>query len=170
MRFVEHHQVPLVARHVIGLVGGKLVGGDDDLAIHSEGLALAGLDLLPIGARFQDDGGEGEFFLEFLRPLLAQAGRHDQQDAAPVLGPALRDDQAGFDRLSQPNLVCKQHAVGDRGREGKEGRINLMRVEVYASGGERPGKSVVRHALKRQAMGQILAVVGGVGRHRVGSG
>ena len=53
----------------------------------------------------QDQAVKVELVLQFLVPLLAQVGRHDDEDTAPALGPALRDDEAGLDRLAQTHLI-----------------------------------------------------------------
>jgi len=63
-------------------------------------------------------------------PLLAQVGGHDDQDAATALGPALRDDEAGLDGFSEPDLVREDDAARQRIAAGEEGRLDLMRVEV----------------------------------------
>ena len=71
-----------------------------------------------------------ELLEQLLLPLLAQARRRDDQDAALALGPVLRDDDARFDRLPEADLVGEDDAVQVRRLEREEGRIDLMRLRL----------------------------------------
>ena len=50
------------------------------------------------------DGGEEELVGQLLAPLLAQVGRHDDQQAALSFGPVLGEQKPGLDGLAQARL------------------------------------------------------------------
>ena len=109
VRFIEHHEVPVNGLDVISLGLGELVGADHRAgqrgAREDEGIRLVLLAQRVVVLGLQDQAVQVELVLQFLMPLLAQVGRHDDEDAAPALGPALRDDEAGLDRLAQTHLI-----------------------------------------------------------------
>jgi hypothetical protein len=49
-----------------------------------------------------------------LLPLLTQGGGDDEDDAAAALGPALGDDEAGFDGFAETDFVGQDDASGER--------------------------------------------------------
>ena len=51
-----------------------------------------------------------ELFVHFLVPLLAEVRGRDDEDAPPPFRPLLRDDQPGFDGLSQSHFIREQRA------------------------------------------------------------
>ena len=53
---------------------------------------------------------QAERVLQLLMPLLAQVGRHDDEDAALALGPALGDDQTRFDGFAQTHFIGQDYA------------------------------------------------------------
>lgn len=59
-------------------------------------LLLKGL----VRRRFHDLGSERELFEQLLLPLLTQRCWDDENDPPLMLGPALRQNQPGFDRLA----------------------------------------------------------------------
>lgn len=60
---------------------------------------------------FEDQPLQAELVLQLLVPLLAQVRRNDDEDLPPPFGPTLGKDQAGFDGLTQTNLVGEDHAA-----------------------------------------------------------
>lgn len=105
MRLVDDHEVPVHLAHEIALAENELVRADNDLVVDSEGVLDALLREGVRGARFQDDRRQEELVLELDLPLLPQRGGNDKQDAAAALGPLLREDERGLDRLVKADLV-----------------------------------------------------------------
>ena len=92
----------------VNVTGGKLVRANDDpvrTCAHSrcsiEGVRHTILDGLSERLGFKDRGACGQLVGQVLMPLFAQAGRRGGEAAALVLGPGLRNQQAGFDSLAQ---------------------------------------------------------------------
>ena len=117
MRFVDHHQVPRHALHCVRLASGELVGANDDpvrTRTHGrcgvEGVRYTILDRLSERLGLKDRGGQAELVCQLLMPLLAQIGRHDDEDVTLALGPALCDQQASLNGLTQAHLVGQDHA------------------------------------------------------------
>jgi len=110
---VDDHQVPRDRDDIVRFVAGEVVGADDEAGLVGlEGIGVARLDGLVVGAGFEDGGGQEELLGEFLMPLLAQVRRGDDEDAAPPLGPALREEDASLDGFPKSDLVGEQGAVG----------------------------------------------------------
>jgi len=76
-----------------------------------------------------------------LLPLLAQGGRQYQQDFPAPFGPALANDDAGFNGFAQPHFVGQDDALGKRRAQRKQGGIDLVRVQVNPRGGDRAGQA-----------------------------
>jgi hypothetical protein len=93
---------------------------------------IAGFDGIIVGLGFEDEARKAKLVQEFLLPLLAEGSWENEEDGAPTFGPALRDDESGFNRLAEANLVGQDHAFGERGAEGCDCGVNLVRVEVHA--------------------------------------
>ena len=128
--FVDDDEVPGDLLQVGGAGGGEVVGADGDEAVLADG----------DGTAFEDGGGQREFFGKLLLPLLAQGGGEDQQDFAATFGPALGDDDTGFDGFSETHFIGKQDAGGERGADGEECGVDLVGIEVDAGVGDGAGK------------------------------
>ena len=165
MRLIEDDHVPGNPAEVFRLLRPELVGDDDDGIVGLEGARLAGLDPVPVALGFQDHGGEPEFVLQFLHPLLAQGGRHDQENAPLALRPPLRDHQSRLDGFAQAHLVGQNGAARDRRLQREQRRIDLMRVHFDARGGERLGERIIAHALQRDAVGKVETMIRRVAGH-----
>src|SRR5690606_7714764 len=89
--------------------------------------------LLPdrvIASGFENQSLQAELLLQFLVPLLAQVGRDNDKNLAPSLGPALRDDQTGFNGFAEPHFVSEEHTARKRIAAGEERCIDLMRIQI----------------------------------------
>ena len=163
VRFVHDHQVPRHAPQIVGLGLGELVAADDDAAALLKRQFVAVLALLLVAFGFQNQRLQAELVLQFLVPLLAQVGGHDDKDAPLAFGPALGDDQTGFDGLAQPHLVGQDDALGQRAVKRKQRGIDLVRVQVHLRVHQRGGQHVggVRIHAARQKPGDVLGLVGG---------
>ena len=75
---------------------------------------------------------DAEQVQQLVLPLADQRLRHDQQDALRALGPALGDDQSGFDRLAEPDLVGEDAAAFAQPPEREDDRVDLMGVRIDA--------------------------------------
>ena len=117
MRFVHHRQVPRHTFEVVRLGLGELVRADDDAIVLVKRVRLTGLAQLVVVFGFQYEGLQAELVLQLLVPLLAQVGRHDDQDVSLALCPALGDDQTCFYRLAQPYFIRKNHSFRQRAFE-----------------------------------------------------
>ena len=95
--FVHYHQVPGHAAQIVGLGLGKLIRADEHAAGLFKRLFVASFDNLFVAFGLQDQRLQAEFVLQFLMPMLAQIGRGNDEDVPFALGPALGDDQTGFD-------------------------------------------------------------------------
>ena len=118
MGFVDDHQIPWQGVHVARLAFDELVGTDDDLGRFKRA-ELALFDRRVVGPGFQNAAGEKEFLREFLIPLRAQVGGHDDQNPALSLRPFLRQHEAGFDGLAKADFIGQQRAFGKRRPESE---------------------------------------------------
>ncbi len=116
-----------------------------------EGIELAGSDFLVERARFQNDRGEVELVGQFLSPLFAQVCRQNHQQAALALGPLLREQEARLDGLPKPDFIRQNRPFGERAAEGKEGSLDLVRIEIDLSIGEHGGKLL--NTIRGRALG-----------------
>ena len=172
---VHHHQIPGHRTDGVRFAGRKLVRANDD-AVGSrpgdgssiEWIVDTVLDALPERLRFENGGGKPEFVGQFLMPLLAQVGRCDDQNAALAFGPALRDQETGFDGLAQAHLIGQDHALGKRIARGEQGRIDLMRVQIDLRIQQSTSHPVhgVGRTLQRQLVGEVGELVRAV-QHRL---
>ncbi len=86
-------------------------------------------------------------------PLLPQRRRDHDKDPAASLRPALRDDERRFDRLSKPDLIRQQNALGKRRPQGEERSVHLVRVEIHSGVAERarqPARGIRRFAERQR--------------------
>ena len=169
--FVQHRQIPAHPLEFIGLALGELVGADDRAGSLEEGLRVALGALRLVAVAVENQGLDAELLQQLLMPLLAQVGRHDDQDVPAPLGPALRDHQAGLDRLAQPHLVGQDHALRQRVAEGEQRGLDLMRVQIdlriHQRGGQQIcGLTAPAHSTRKLPC-DVLAVVGGQLRYRM---
>src|SRR5262249_52741573 len=107
-------------------------GCDDDAVTMIERPGNSFLAQVVVVLALDDDGRKRELVVKLLAPLFAQRGGHDQQDAALAFGPALRNDEAGFDGLAQADLIGKQYTLGKRRGEREQGGVYLMRIHIDA--------------------------------------
>ncbi len=49
-----------------------------------------------------------------------------------TFGPALGDDQAGFDRFSEADLIGEDAAAFAKAPQGEDDRVNLVRIWIDA--------------------------------------
>jgi len=71
-------------------------------------------DLRVVRPRLEDAARQEELLAQLLVPLLAQVRRRDDEDAAPALCPALRQHEAGLDRLPEADFVGEDRAARQR--------------------------------------------------------
>ena len=84
--------------------------------------------------------------------MLAECGGNNQNDAAFAFGPALGDDDGGFDGFAEAHFVGQYHAFGEGRADGEEGCIHLVRVEIYFGSGE--GSREAFHFAAGAALGE----------------
>jgi len=77
-------------------------------------------------------------------------------------------DQSGLDRLAQPNLVGEHRPMRERRAEGKEGGLDLVRVQINLGIDERPGQLL--DAVRRAPLGQFVREEGTVEVRQVHGG
>ena len=111
MGFVQNHQIPLDGLDVIGLGLGELVRADDGACCALERVAAVLLAKGVVALGLQQNTLQVELVLQFLVPLLAQVGGHDDQDATAALSPALGDHQPRLDGLAEPHFVGQDDAA-----------------------------------------------------------
>jgi len=110
--FIDDDEIPGRGDDVIGLVSSEVVGADDEVGLVGlERIAGARLGCLFVGTGFENGGGEEEFFCQFLVPLLAKVRGRDDEDTAFALGPALGEEDTGFDGLAETDLVGEEGTV-----------------------------------------------------------
>ena len=72
------------------------------------------------------------------------------------------DDQTRFDGFAETHLIGEDHPFEDGRPQGKERRIDLMWVQVYAGIEEGAANAVyTRSAQSSQFVSKILGMVGG---------
>jgi hypothetical protein len=128
--FVDDDEVPGDLFEVCGAGGREVIGADGNMVRLPEARSFA----------FKDNGREGEFFGEFLLPLLAEGSGEDEEDFTAPFGPALRDDDTSFDRFAKPYFVGEEDAFCEGGANREEGGIDLVGVEVNARVGDGAGQ------------------------------
>ena len=80
--------------------------------------------------RIDDRRVDVEAFAKLARPLIAQAGRRQDQHAVRrPPRPQLRKDQARLNRLPEPDVVCQQHARAEAA-DNRQRRLELMGEEI----------------------------------------
>lgn len=160
MSLVDDDQVPFGLREVRFLGAGELVRADDDGILLPEGVEVAGLDLCVERTGFQDERGQEELVGEFLTPLLAEIGRHDDQEPALAFGPPLGKQDARLDGLTETHLVGEDGPFGQGRLKGKEGGLDLVGIQIDLGISQRSRQFA--DAVRRTAFGQLMGKVGGV--------
>lgn len=115
--------------HVAGLALGELVRADDDV----RGLQWAKLALLDggvIGLAFKDAARQEKLFREFLKSLLSQVRRRNDEHSPLALGPFPGKHEARFDGSPEADLIRKQSTLREGRLKRKQRRVNLMRVQI----------------------------------------
>lgn len=130
--------------------GGFLVGIRK--ALFPKGLRRLGID---------QDGGKAELVLQFALPLLAERCGADDEDPALAFGPELAHHKARLDRLAEAHLVRQENALRERRAQGKERRLDLMRIQVDRRVQKRLPKTVeILAAFPRQGIREELCLIG----------
>ena len=80
-----------------------------------------------------------------------------------ALGPSLREENSGFNGLSEANFIRQDGASGEWRPEGKESGFYLMGIEVYlrVRQGRREAVDRRRTGPFGEFMGEVPGVVGG---------
>ena len=104
---------------------------------------------------------EEELVGQLLVPLLAQRRRHNTEYTVRLLGPELANDKAGLDGLAKPHFVGKDGASRQRRAKGKEGGIDLVRIEINSGVAEGVYELLgpVRRKTLRELVSQILGMI-----------
>src|SRR5437762_9050196 len=85
----------------------------------------------------ENRGWQMELVRELLGPLLSQVCGNDHEQLPLPLGPFLGEQQPGFNRLSESDLVGEDRALREWILERKERCVHLVRIEVHLRVGER---------------------------------
>ena len=109
------------------------------------------------GAGFENRGGKGEFFGEFLLPLRPESGWQNQEDASFSFGPSLSDDDGRFDGLAETHFIGQNCTLGQWGTDSEQGSVNLMGIQVNLGVGDglRQAIQTPATAAQRQRGGPI---------------
>jgi len=160
--FIDDHQIPRHAAQIGFQPRGELVRHDQDLLAAQRIKTLAVAQLAQAGG-IQDQAGQVEFFQQLLRPLLAQAGRADDQQAAFALGPVLPQHQCRFDGFAKTDLVGQDHALAERIPKRKQRSFDLVRIQIDTGVEQRLRQAIdpVSGMAQRQCMCVVFGVVGG---------
>ena len=140
--FVHDHQVPGHTTQVVGLGFGELVGANQYTAGLIEWIAQATLAKLPVAFGLQNVRLQTELVLQLLVPLLAQVGRGDDEDAPLALCPALGYHQTSLDGFAQAHFVGQDDPFGQRAVKGKQGRFDLVGIQVHLGIDQRGGQHI----------------------------
>ena len=164
VRFVHHHQMPADCLDVFRFGFGKLVGTDNRHILAERVAAFFFQGVIAFG--FQNHALQAEFFLQFLMPLFAQVGGGDNQNMALALRPALQNHQTGLNGFTQADLIRQNHAVRQRILAGKQGGIDLMRIQIHLRIDQRARQRI--HAAALCLTGEQPSVVLGLVRSELG--
>lgn len=102
------------------------------------------LALLFVASSLQDQSLQIELVLQFLVPLLAQVGWRNDEDVTFALCPALGNNQARFNGLTQAHLIGQDDALRERAAKCEECCLNLMGIQVHPRIDQRGGQQVRR--------------------------
>ena len=117
-----------------------------------------------IDLRVEHLHGQIEFLLQLQRPLLADGRGADHQQTALAFRPELAEHDSRLDPLPEANLVGQDDALGEGRLQGKERRLDLMRVEVDGRVEQRHRQTVhSAGGTTREVMGEVLGMVRGEG-------
>ena len=99
---------------------------------------------------------------QLVLPLADQRLRDDEEDALGPFGAALRNHQAGFDRLPKPDFVGEDAATLSKASKREDHRVDLMWVRIDAGLPLRRGVAlaVVGSADADEVLGQHAEVEG----------
>lgn len=91
--------------------------------------------------------------------------RAEHQQPASAFRPELAKDDARLDGLPQPDLIRQDHALRQRGLQGKECRLDLVWVQIH-SGVEQRHRQAIQpgRAASSQVVGVVLDVVRAITR------
>jgi hypothetical protein len=141
VRFIDHHQVPRIARKRIRDVPllEEIRGGDPDARLPPRVVAdSAGLRPRVEARPMRDHARDVKAVGEFLHPLIAKRGRCDHQHSPHgIASQQFRDDESSLNGLAEPHFVGDQ----DARLAGEDGhcRFKLMGQDFgpRANGGRR---------------------------------
>lgn len=86
---------------------------------------------------------------------------------ALALCPLLGKQEPGLDGLSEPNLISQDGSLREGAPKRKDGRFNLVGVQIHLGLGIRQNRGELLHAVRRAAAGELVGQVFGVViRHR----
>ena len=102
-----------------------------------KGLIDAVAALLADLFRVQNQRRQVELLSQFRRPLLTQGSGTDHDQAPLAFGPVLAKHQPGLNGFSQSDFIAKNNALGERRPQGKQGRIDLMGIQIHTGVKER---------------------------------
>ena len=170
VRFVDHDHVPVRLLQVGPVLGVLLerVDGDDRLVVVVERVVVGGnpppdaLDADRVQPRERDREAVPELLLELGQHALE---RQHQNPAAPSARNQFADQDAGLERLPQPDGVCDQDALAGLAQR-LAGRFQLVVHRVHGAEVAHVDARVAGDGLAQQAL-HVQAAVGELGR-RVG--
>ena len=128
------------SEHFVGLVDQAQVEGRRRRQSRGTGITTRRFtsDEEHSGARHIDrrvcsfDGFDSKQRVELVLPLSEQWSRNDDENPGGALRQELRDDESGFDRLSQANFISKDAAAMRNAPKRKHHGVDLVRIGVDA--------------------------------------
>ena len=103
VRLVKYDEIPRCLADLLSMLGGKMVGADDDIVL-DEGILISSF-LLFVGLADQDGGGEEELLPQLEAPLVTEGCWNDDEYPPLVFGPALGQDDTRLDGLPEAHFV-----------------------------------------------------------------
>jgi len=136
VRLVDNGSVPTDLLDLIGMARSELVRADDERVSTVEGVESAVLFLGEVCLSIQHCCGQVELLAEFLLPLLAEDGGHNEKNVATAFGPSLRQHDACFDGLTEADFIREDRAARQRRPQREQSRFNLVGIQIDARVGD----------------------------------